>query len=190
MATARTPRGAWIDAGLAALAAGGPDAVRIETLARTLGVTKGGFYGYFADRTALLEEMLQTWERRSVDDVLDSVEREGGSALTRAQRAADLTFSDALLPIDRAIRDWARRDAAVAERLRRVDNQRMDYLRSLFAGTGSDPAELEARCLLAFSAAVAGDLILADHPHQTRNEVLELAASVLFARPAEGESRS
>lgn len=38
-------RASWIDEGLRALAAGGPDAVRIEALARALGVTKGGFYG-------------------------------------------------------------------------------------------------------------------------------------------------
>ena len=63
MALAQTPRSRWIDAGLEALADGGPDAVRIEPLARSLGVTKGGFYGYFDDRPALLDEMLDAWER-------------------------------------------------------------------------------------------------------------------------------
>ncbi|WP_246083372.1 hypothetical protein [Nonomuraea diastatica] len=43
-----------------------------------------------------------------------------------------LTFSeDRLLPIDLAVRDWARRDEAVAERLRRVDNRRMALRRRL-----------------------------------------------------------
>jgi AcrR family transcriptional regulator len=55
MAIARTPRSRWIEEGLSALASGGPDTVRVESLARTLGVTKGGFYGYFADRGALLD---------------------------------------------------------------------------------------------------------------------------------------
>ena len=55
----RTPREMWVDAGLRALATGGVDAVRVEALAKTLGVTKGGFYGYFADREALLTEMLE-----------------------------------------------------------------------------------------------------------------------------------
>ena len=50
VAVTRTPRTGWIDDGLRALAAGGPDAVRIETLAQTLGVTKGGFYWHFTDR--------------------------------------------------------------------------------------------------------------------------------------------
>ena len=55
-AITRTPRSRWIEEGLRALAAGGPDAVRVEALAQALGVTKGGFYGHFADRGALLED--------------------------------------------------------------------------------------------------------------------------------------
>ena len=77
-APTRTPRGRWIDEGLRALAAGGPDAVRIELLARALGVTRGGFYWHFGDRSALLDEMLDTWERETTDLVIERVEREGG----------------------------------------------------------------------------------------------------------------
>ena len=128
-APTRTTREAWIDAGLAALADGGPDAVRVDVLAQTLGVTRGGFYHQFDSRQALLDELLDTWERRSTDEVLERVEREGGDARTKVGKAGMLTFSDALLPVDLAVRDWARRDAAVADRLRRVDNRRMDYLR-------------------------------------------------------------
>jgi len=40
MALTRTPRSSWIDQGLRALAAAGPDAVRIEPLARALGYPK------------------------------------------------------------------------------------------------------------------------------------------------------
>ena len=76
MAVARTARHRWIDEGLQALTAGGPDAVQIESLARTLGVSKGGFYGYFADRRALLDEVLDTWESRSTERVLEQVATE------------------------------------------------------------------------------------------------------------------
>ncbi len=79
MPAARTPPAKWIEEGLRALAAGGPDAVRIESLAEALGVTKGGFYGYFSDRNALLEQMLDTWERTVIDDVIESVEEPGGT---------------------------------------------------------------------------------------------------------------
>ena len=82
MAVARTARHRWIDEGLQALAAGGPDAVQIESLARALGVSKGGFYGYFADRRALLDEVLDTWESRSTERVIEQVEHEGGDAMS------------------------------------------------------------------------------------------------------------
>src|SRR5262249_30527298 len=155
MALVRTPRGSWIEQGLRALAAGGPDAVRIEPLARALGVTKGGFYWHFEDRGALLEEMLDEWERVNVDEVIERVEGLGGAARTRLRHLSAIAASgdEALsidpLEIDLAVRDWARRDRKVARRLRRVDNRRMDYMRSLFSEFCPDPDDVEARCILA-----------------------------------------
>ncbi len=177
----RTPRTTWIEAGLRALAAGGPDAVRIEPLAKTLRVTRGGFYWHFEDRRALLEEMLDTWERRATDEVLERVERRGGDPRTKARRAGALTFSDELLPVDLAVRDWARHDPAVAARLRRVDNRRMEYLRTQFRSISSDEDEVEARCLLAFSLLLGDHLITADHGRRSRKAVLERAAQWLLA---------
>jgi AcrR family transcriptional regulator len=177
----RTPRSRWIEEGLRALAAGGPDAVRIESLAQVLGVTRGGFYWHFDDRRALLEEMLDTWERASTDEVLERVERKGGDARTKLRRAGALTFSDWLLPIDLAIRDWSRRDPAIAERLRRVDNRRMDYLRSQFGAFCPDQDDVEARSMLAFSLLIGNHFMAADHGARSRADVLDLAARRLLA---------
>ncbi|MCY1136377.1 chorismate mutase [Actinoplanes sp. Pm04-4] len=179
----RTPRESWIEQGLKALATGGPDAVRVEALAKQLGVTKGGFYGSFADRDALLTAMLETWERESTDDVAARVAEKGGDLVTRTKRAGVLTFStDRLLPIDLAVRDWARRDEAVAERLRRVDNRRMTLLRESIGTFCSDPDEVEARSVLAFCLLIGEHFLAADHGGRTRAEVLARAGDVIFAR--------
>src|SRR5258706_15039326 len=111
-AITRTPRSRWIEEGLRALAAGGPDAVRVEALAKALGVTKGGFYGHFADRGALLEEMLDTWERKATDEVLERVERAGDDVRTRLRRAGGLPFSRQPPPSDLAGPDWSPPDQA------------------------------------------------------------------------------
>src|ERR1700730_18537238 len=108
MALTRTPRTSWIDEGLRPLAPGGPGAVRIEPLAKALGVSRGGFYWHFDDRRALLEEMLDTWERTSVDEVIERVEGEGGDARARLRRLFALAATSealALLRIDLAVRD-------------------------------------------------------------------------------------
>ncbi|WP_209446301.1 TetR/AcrR family transcriptional regulator [Streptomyces sp. MZ04] len=190
MGKTRTPREGWIEEGLRALAAAGPDAVRVEALAKRLGVTKGGFYGYFADRDALLEAMLDTWERESTDEVIDRVEQEGGDPKSKIRRAGMLTFSnDRLLPIDLAIRAWARHDKAVAERLRRVDNRRMDLLREMIGTFCSDPDEVEARSLLAFCAAIGKHFLAADHGDRSRAQVVARASDLLLDRRPEDNDR-
>jgi AcrR family transcriptional regulator len=179
----RTPRSSWVDEGLKALGVGGPNAVRIETLAEALGVTKGGFYWHFDDRRALLDEMLETWEQVVIDETIERVEAGGGDAQAKLKRLFALASSRdarALGSIDLAIRDWARRDKSVARRLRRVDNRRMEYMRSLFAAFCPDPGEVEARCLLALSVLVSTRLITADHGQRNRSDVLALALERLL----------
>jgi AcrR family transcriptional regulator len=181
VAQTRTPRNAWLDAGLRALAAGGPDAVRVDLLAKALGVTRGGFYHHFASRQVFLDAVLDTWEHRSTDEVLDRVEQEGGDAKAKVRKAGMLTFSKDLLPIDLAVRDWARRDRSVAKRLRRVDNRRMEYLRKLIGTFSDDPEDVEARGMLAFSLAIGSHFIAADHDGRSRRQVLERATRRLLA---------
>jgi AcrR family transcriptional regulator len=181
-APTRTPRASWIDEGLRALAAGGPEAVRIEPLAQTLGVTKGGFYWHFDDRRALLEEMLDTWERTGVDEVIERVEAGGGDARAKLRRLSAIAgASGEGLKIDLAVRDWSRRDKRVAKRLTRVDNRRMDYMRSLFGAFCPDEDEVEVRCMIFYSLWIGSHFIAADHGARSRADVLALALRRLEA---------
>jgi len=183
MALTRTPRSSWIDEGLRALAAGGLDAVRIEPLARALGVTKGGFYWHFDDRRALLDEMLDAWERTMIDEVIERLESEGGDGRTKLRRLFALASSSRaeLLKVDLAVRDWSRRDKTVARRLRRVDNRRMEYMRSLFGEFCPDADEVEVRCMVAMSLFVGSPFVAADHGARSRGDVMRLALRRLEA---------
>jgi hypothetical protein len=113
-----------------------------------------------------------------------STERDGGDGRARLGRlftivdAAGESVRSPLL--DLAIWDWARRDEAVAERLRRVDNRRMDYLRSLFATFCPDPDDVEVRCMLTFSVRIGAYVVGADHPGRSRADVMKLAGEWLL----------
>ena len=182
MAKVRTPRSAWVEVALQALATGGPDAIRIEALAARLGVSKGGFYWHFKDRQALLEEMLDIWEQSVVADVIAQVESDPGEPRAKLQHLFDLAASSPdLLPVELALRDWSRRDKVVAARLHRIDNQRMEYLRTLFAPICADEDDVEARSTLAFSLFIGSNFILAEHPGKSRRQVLQLAIDRLLA---------
>ena len=127
--------------------------------------------------------MLDTWEQRVIDEVIERVEGEGGDARTRLRRLFALASSSGSerLRVELAIRDWARRDATVAARLRRVDNRRMDYMRSLFSEFCADEEEVEIRCLLAFSLWIGNHFIAAEHGSRRRGEVVRQALDGLLA---------
>ena len=108
--------------------------------------------------------------------------------LEKVRLAGQLTFSsDRLLPIDLAVRDWARRDPAVAERLRRVDNRRMQLLREAIGPIREDPEEVEAWSLLAFCMAIGHHFLAADHGGRSRAQVMARAGDLIL-HPA-GECR-
>jgi len=180
MANVRTPRAAWVEAALGALSSGGPEAVRVEALAASLGVSKGGFYWHFDGRQALLDEALDAWEKGAVGDVIARIEGQHGDPLAKLQQLFELAPS-ADFEAELAVRDWARRDSAVAARVRQVDNRRMDYLRSLFSQLGLDSEEAEARSLLAFSLFIGSYFIAAEHRGRSRREVLQAAIDRLLA---------
>lgn len=184
MPARKTPPEAWVDAALAALAEGGPDAIRVEVLAASLGVTKGGFYGEFADRNALVERMLDTWEQAVVDDVIRRIENAEDDAHTKLRHlfylAGRHVRAGRELAIELAVRDWARRDPAVKKRLNRVDNRRMAYLRKLFRQIGCDHDDAEARSFLAFSLFVGSNLITAQHDGRSRRDVISNALDSLL----------
>ena len=54
-------RSAWLGAALDALHDEGIQGVKVERLARHLGVTKGSFYHHFSDRRELLLGMIDRW---------------------------------------------------------------------------------------------------------------------------------
>ena len=177
----RTPRASWIEEGLRTLGVGGPEAIRIENLAVARGVTKGGFYGHFGNRRAFLEEMLDTWERVVTDLVIEQVESESGDAREKLRLLFRIAVSvDEMVTIEIAIREWARRDAAVAARLRRIDNRRMEFMRMLFRDFSRDEADAEVRAYLAFSIFIANHLISADHGSLDRATVISRAIDGLL----------
>lgn len=180
-APTRTPRQSWIDEGLRALASGGPGVVRVESMAKAIGVTKGGFYWHFRDRQALLEAMLDSWEETLLDRAIETADRGGGSGRTRLRRLFAAAFGDDdILDLELAVRDWARHDSTVAERVTRVDNRRLAYLRPLFREFCDDAADAEGRCLLVLTLFVGESLVNATHGRRTRPAVAAAAVRHLL----------
>ena len=84
--------------------------------------------------------MLDHWEQRAFSDVVDFLSDEPTVPMRLrklgkiAANAAGEEFGGLL--VEPAIRAWARSDPAVAQAVRKVDAQRLDYLNQLLAELG------------------------------------------------------
>jgi len=154
--------------------------VRVEALAASLGVSKGGFYWHFTDRQALLEEMLDSWEKAGTEEVIARVDSELADPRAKLRQLFELSPS-ADFEVELALRDWSRRDSDVAERLHRVDSRRMAFLRSLFGQFCADENDVEARSMLAYSLLIGSYFIAPQNGGKARSEVLRLAIERLLS---------
>jgi AcrR family transcriptional regulator len=70
----------WARAALAAIGRGGVSGVAVESVAATLGATKGSFYWHFKNRDALIQAALDRWELRGTESVIEELERDSDPA--------------------------------------------------------------------------------------------------------------
>jgi AcrR family transcriptional regulator len=127
--------------------------VRVEPLAKALGITKGSFYWHFADRRALLDAMLSAWAQGRIAAIREHTALRGDPAVA-LRDVADLYTRNANLrglAIELAIRALARTDAAAAKAVRSVDRERLKQVGDLFAALGWERAEAQARAVLFYS---------------------------------------
>lgn len=146
-------RASWVAAGLARLRRDGIGAVRVELLARDLGVSKGSFYWHFAKRSELLTEILAAWRRSDTTAMIEAAKARGGSPQDRLWTLFEFIASSDH-GLERAVRGWAATDAAAADSLAQVDRRRLAYLEDLFAAMGFDAPDAGARAGLAYASVV------------------------------------
>lgn len=135
----------WVLAAMAALAEGGIDSVRVERLARRLKTSKGSFYWHFPDRPALLTALLDRWESEGTAEIIRGAEALDHPAdrlrfVTRAALVAE-RHGIAIYRFEAARRAWAAEDAAVGDRLRRIDERRAAFLAAELGRLGYAPAD-------------------------------------------------
>lgn len=124
----------WIRAALAKLSALGVDAVRVEVLARDLGVSKGSFYWHFRDRQDLLEKTLTRWEQRELASL--DLDGDAASAASRWTRIVQATADPSRIQLEASVRAWARRDEQVARRVAAVELKKTTVIADVLQDVG------------------------------------------------------
>lgn len=143
----------WLDAARKAFIEGGVANVKVDRLARNLAVTRGGFYWHFKNREDLLNALIDDWEKRNTQPLVDAADLDGPPGGDRKFVAIsrvwieERCFSAAY---DAAVRDWARTSTKVARIVRRVDARRIELLEHIFAELGFSAQDAAPRARIMY----------------------------------------
>ena len=131
----------WVNAGLRALASSGFIALKADTLAKTLGVSRGSFYWHFTDVGTFHAAVLQRWREIALENIVAAIDKTPGDRLEALMHRA---FS-ARSTLEVAIRAWAFADANARAAVDAVDAERVRYIRKLLIEAGVAPEHAETR---------------------------------------------
>ena len=169
---------AWLDAAGLAIAEGGFDNVRVLTLAKRLGVTRGSFYWHFADHAELIARFLERWRDRRLAELayLAANPDPNESEVRRVFRLVlrEPARNARQMRVELAVREFARRDAHAARIVAEVDRARIEHVTGFLRDAGVDEAQTRDLALLVYVATIGGRVVLTAFPeHEPAIERIE-----------------
>lgn len=169
----------WIQAAQQVLVKGGVDAVRVDTLAKELNITRGSFYYHFKSRSELLEGILSGWRTRATEDVILHLSDAKSTPRHQLQRLMELPLhgqtAKEAAAIELAIRAWARRDEHARQAIDEVDRYRLSYIKGLLLQAGIEAQDASDRAYLIYAYQISLSLLNNSEPaseRQARNNRL------------------
>jgi len=181
----------WIKAATSLLVDQGIDAVRVDVIAKSLGVTRGSFYWHFRDRDELLLRVLKAWRDAATDQLIDRFERRHIDPAILVDELMTLPFrgrsAREAARIELAIRTWARRDEIVRQALDDVDARRVAYVAQCFSALGFSIAEARARGFALYAWQVGESMLIRQDSDEQKRERKAVLQQLLLTPLGQGK---
>ena len=176
-------RNVWLEKAVDVLFSHGIGQVKVEILARELGVTKGSFYWHFKNRDELLHGMVDWWRDKQISflENLDHRRLDNPTGLIKAVIGFTNHTDDSRH--DLAMREFARFDEYAATAVAEIDQRRIDYLSTLFRAANFDVAESSLRARALYFYQVGEYTTSLNMDPELRDELAERRFKLLICRP-------
>lgn len=163
----------WIALGLEVLSAEGPEAVKLEPICKSAGLTRGSFYHHFEDHQTFLISLATHWYDTQTTDVAATVDVGAGPddqnvALTEAAMQIDYR-------VELGIRELGRRLPAIQKIVKKADAKRLEVISALYQRRhGLNPQTADAFAYLEYAAFSGVILLDPDMPKDRQRELASL----------------
>jgi len=172
----KVPAEMWIKTARKALIAEGLGGVKVDRLAKMLGVSRGGFYHNFKSHDELMDRLLEDWATSNEFVPMQTSYDSPAEAFAAFEEMIDrmILEKDFSSAFEMAVREWGRIDAKVKRIVDRVDNERIERLTALFSALGCDEAEAPIRARILYYHQI-GFYALGHQKHQSKADRLRTA---------------
>ena len=147
----------WIKHGLVTLARDGPNALRVESMAKKLRVSRGSFYWHFRDIKDFRSQLLRSWEDRSTDQVIQDLDMHAAPP-DRLEYLMQRAFGGRR-NLDDAVRSWAADDKTVAKVVAATDSKRIAHIEKLLVEAAVEPKVAHHRATFLYWAYVGHSFV-------------------------------
>ena len=141
----RLDRETWLENTLEALATRGQQVLTVDKLCQALGVSRGSFYWHFKDRADFVQQLAEFWNNRFTVTIKETIAIAPGGPAERLFLLSELIQDLDVVRFDVAVRSWAGTEPLAAEVVKKTDQTRYRFVRSLFAKMGFAGDELDMR---------------------------------------------
>lgn len=178
---ARLSREKWLDHALAHLTDHGFTSLKADTLAKSLGVSRGSFYWHFEDLAAFHAAVLDHWLQVSVLGIVEEIESAVAGPADRLRSLVEVAAAGNR-ELERAIRAWSLADASVKATVELVDAERIAYIVQLLKEMKVPKREQGPRALQLYLTSLGywmvSDVISEKDTRSVIESVLALAGTI------------
>ena len=178
----RVSKKQWLAEALDTLESSGVEAVKVERLAKALGISRSGFYWHFKNRQDLLEHLLDFWASEYTGVLTDNPDIIKLDPKKRLYTTMEMIRDKHLAKYDLAMTSWAKLDSHAHQMVKKVVKMRLDYLRVNFAELGFEGDELEMRTRLFVCYHSWEDTMFPDLSDQKHSKLLKLRYKYLIQK--------
>ncbi len=139
----------WLQAAYNLLIDSGVESVKVMPLAKELGMSRTSFYWHFEDREQLLDKIIECWEAKNTGNLIAQTNAYAATITEGVFNLFDCWIDNDLFDsrLDLAIRNWARNDAKLKQRLDEADQKRLCAIKNLFLRFDYSEIQAETRSL-------------------------------------------
>jgi len=145
----KKPKDTWLEEGLKILEESGPGSLTIDNLVLRTNKTKGSFYHHFKNRNKYIEAILAHYETKVTVEILHEVNKASGK-IERLKKLTELVFQISS-KLELVIRAWALYEPLVKKTQDRIDEKRLDHLKSIYLSSCVDEEQAQTMALRNYS---------------------------------------